>query len=418
MQGAESKKENIWHPFTQMKLAAEPIKIKRAKGTILHTEEGKEIIDAISSWWVTLHGHSHPYIAEKVKEQLLNLDHCIFADFTHSPAETLIERLMKHLPSEMDKAFFSDNGSTSVEVAIKMAIQYWHNQDIKKPKILALEGAYHGDTFGAMSAAERSPFSAAFDEYMFDVTHLTPPKSKEDIETFKQLCASGEVGAFIYEPLLQGAGGMVMYSADGLNEWLKIAKENDVICIADEVMTGFYRTGTFFASLQMETQPDIMCLSKGLTGGVLPMSLTVCNAKIYQAFWSDDRMKTFFHGHSFTGNPVGCATALASLDLLEKQETQDSIQRIIKSHAAFANELNQSNKVENVRQIGTVIAFDVINEGETGYFNKNRDALYKAFLEKGVLLRPLGNVVYILAPYSITEEELSTVYGVIREVVL
>lgn len=418
MQEAESKKDNIWHPFTQMKLAAEPIKVERAKGTILHTEDGEEIIDAISSWWVTLHGHSHPYIAEKVKQQLLNLDHCIFADFTHSPAEELIERLMQHLPSEMDKAFFSDNGSTSVEVAIKMAIQYWHNQDIKKPKIVALQGAYHGDTFGAMSAAERSPFSAAFDDYMFDVIHLAPPCNKEDINAFKTLCESGEVGAFIYEPLLQGAGGMVMYSKEGLNAWLEIAKANDVICIADEVMTGFFRTGSFFASLQMETQPDIMCLSKGLTGGVLPMSLTVCNAKIYKAFWSDDRMKTFFHGHSFTGNPVGCATALASLDLLEKQETQDSIQRIIESHSAFANELKQSNKVENVRQIGTVIAFDVVTEETSGYFNSNRDALYKAFLEQGVLLRPLGNVVYILAPYSITNEELMKVYGVIRDVVL
>jgi adenosylmethionine-8-amino-7-oxononanoate aminotransferase len=413
----ESKRGNIWHPFTQMKLAPEPIEIAKGKGTILTDVDGKEYIDAISSWWVNIHGHSHPDISERVYQQLNTLEHCIFAGFTHTAAEELSENLLKVLPDNQGKLFFSDNGSTSVEVGVKMAIQYWHNQGVKKGKIVALKGAYHGDTFGAMSTGERSPFSAAFDEFMFDVHHVAPPMSVKDdsLGEFEGLCSSGEVLCFIYEPLVQGAGGMNMYSKEGLQTMLDICDKHDVVKIADEVMTGFGRTGKLFASEYMSTLPDIMCMSKGLTGGTLPMSITSCSEKIYDAFYSDDKMKTFFHGHSFTGNPVGCAASLASLEIMNRKETWESIKRIENAHNKFKISLNESKKVENIRIQGTILAFDIKNEGETSYFNKVRDQLYKFFIENGVLLRPLGNVVYFMPPYCITDMEMDKVYKVILD---
>jgi len=414
----EPRISNIWHPFTQMKLSKPPIHIKRGKGSWLFDDKGNKYLDAISSWWVTIHGHAHPYMAQKIKEQLDTLEHCIFADFTHSPAENLVQRLLTHLPEGISKAFFSDNGSTAVEVALKMAIQYWHNKSVKKSKIIALKGAYHGDTFGAMSAAERSPFSAAFGEYLFNVHHIDPPFTSEDacLIEFESLCKSGDVALFIYEPLLQGAGGMVMYSASGLNKLLAICKKYDVISIADEVMTGFYRTGDFFASNKILEKPDIMCLSKGLTGGVLPMSLTVCNEKVYQAFWSDDKLKAFFHGHSFTGNPVGCAAALASLDLIESSETWDNVKRIENNHRIFLSKVQNHERVKNVRMLGTVIALDVLIGETDGYFNKERDRLYQLFLDRGILLRPLGNVLYIMPPYCTSDKDLEMVYQAVFDV--
>lgn len=412
-----NKGNHIWHPFTQMKLAPEPIEIVRGKGTILTDSEEQDYIDAISSWWVNIHGHSHPHISEKIYEQLQTIEHSIFAGFTHSAALELSERLIGVLPDNQSKLFFSDNGSTSVEVAIKMAIQYWHNQGIKKGTIVALKGAYHGDTFGAMSAGERSPFSAAFDDFMFDVRHIDAPNSldSQSVAEFETLCSSGDVLAFIYEPLIQGAGGMNMYSQEGLQKLLEICEEKSVVKIADEVMTGFGRTGKMFASQYLSISPDIMCLSKGLTGGTLPMSITTCKEEIYKAFYSDDKMKTFFHGHSFTGNPVGCAAALASLDLMEQEETWENISRIQGRHEEFGKKLKTISNVENIRQLGTVLAFDVVNDGETNYFNNVRDTLYNFFIENGVLLRPLGNVIYIMAPYCITDTELDKVYRAIEE---
>lgn len=406
-------KQNIWHPFTQMQIADAPIPIVKGKGVYLYEENGKKYIDAISSWWTCVHGHAHPYIAEKIYEQAKELEHVIFAGFTHEPATKLVERLMKYLPSNQKKAFFSDNGSTAVEVGLKMAFQYWHNKGVKKTKVIALKEAYHGDTFGAMSVGSRSAFTEPFFPFLFDVEFIESPAidAEKTITQLKEKVKNNDIAAFIYEPLVQGAGGMLMYSAEVLEEMLQICKQNKVLCVADEVMTGFYRTGKMFASLYCSSQPDIICLSKGLTGGVMAMSITTCTQEIYDAFLSDSFMdKTFFHGHSFTANPIACATANASLDLLHKEKTKKSIRYINELHVQFATALNASNKVENIRIQGTIIAFDIKTKQATSYGNSLRETLNNYFLDKGILLRPLGNTLYILPPYCITESELTVVY--------
>lgn len=410
---SSKSKQYIWHPFTQMQIADSPIPIVKGAGIYLYEENGKKYIDAISSWWTCIHGHGHPYIAEKIKEQAESLEHVIFAGFTHQPAVQLVERLMQYLPSNQAKAFFSDNGSTAVEVGLKMAFQYWHNKGVQKTKIIALKEAYHGDTFGAMSVGSRSTFTEPFFPFLFDVEFIESPavNAEKSIAQLKEIVTQNDVAAFIYEPLVQGAGGMLMYSSETLEEMLSLCKQNNVLCIADEVMTGFYRTGQMFASLTCQTQPDIMCLSKGLTGGVMAMSITTCTQVVYNAFLSDNFMdKTFFHGHSFTANPIACAAANASLDLLEQENTQNSILQINQQHQKFTTKLKATNKVENIRIQGTIIAFDIITEQATSYGNNLRDTLNKHFLSKGILLRPLGNTLYILPPYCITTNELNEVY--------
>lgn len=408
-------KKHIWHPFTQMQTAEKPLAITKGKGSLLFDKEGNTYIDAISSWWVNLHGHSHPYLAEKVKEQMLNLEHVVFAGCTHEPAALLCDRLSKHLPTNQLKFFFSDNGSSAVEIAIKMVIQYWHNKGENRKRFLALDGAYHGDTFGAMSAGARGLFSAPFNNYLFEVTHLPFPTEKEVLERLKTELEKGEVGCFIFEPLVQGAAGMRMYSPEILDKMIALCHEYGVLCIADEVMTGFGRTGTIFAVNQLKNKPDLMCMSKGLTGGTLPMSITTCSKKIYDAFLANDLTKAFLHGHSFTGNPVGCAVSLASLDLLEKQECQDNIKLIIKSHQSFAEEIKNHPKIENLRQTGTILAIELKDEN-SGYASDLRTRLYKHFLSEGILIRPLGNVIYILPPYCITIAELTKIYKSIKNI--
>ncbi|MEZ4915645.1 MAG: adenosylmethionine--8-amino-7-oxononanoate transaminase [Chitinophagales bacterium] len=407
-------KLHIWHPFTQMKIADNPIPIVKGEGVYLYEENGKKYIDAISSWWTCIHGHAHPYIAKKIYEQATELEHVIFAGFTHEPAVRLTERLMQYLPSNQKKAFFSDNGSTAVEVGLKMAFQYWHNKGEKKTKVIALKEAYHGDTFGAMSVGSRSAFTEPFFPFLFDVEFIESPaiNAEKSISQLREIVKNNDVAAFIYEPLVQGAGGMLMYSAETLEEMLQLCKQNNVLCVADEVMTGFYRTGKMFASLYCQTSPDIMCLSKGLTGGVMAMSITACTQEIYDAFLSDNFMnKTFFHGHSFTANPIACATANASLDLLEQEKTKKSIKQINEQHQQFVVDLKATGKVENIRIQGTIMAFDIITSQATSYGNSLRDTLNRHFLDKGILLRPLGNTLYILPPYCITKSELKIVYN-------
>ncbi|MBC8173653.1 MAG: adenosylmethionine--8-amino-7-oxononanoate transaminase [Chitinophagales bacterium] len=400
-----------------MKTAAEPIHIVRGEGALLFDKQGKKYIDAISSWWTNLHGHADPYIAQKIFEQAQQLEHVIFAGFTHTPAQELAQRLAEdHLPRNISKIFYSDNGSTSVEVAIKMAIQYWQNIGKPKKKIIAFEHAYHGDTFGSMSVSERGAFTKPFHDYLFEVEFITPPfagKDNKSVEQFKKIIAENNVAAFIYEPLVMGAGGMLMYEAAALNNLLVVAKENNIICIADEVMTGFYRTGKMFASDYCELKPDIMCLSKGLTGGTMALGITACAQFIYEAFYHDDKMKAFYHGHSFTANPLSCAAALASLDLIEKDTCKENIERIVKSHQEFTQQLKQIDKIENIRQTGTILAFDIKTNAHTDYFNLIKDKLYTYFIENGVLLRPLGNTVYMMPPYCITHEQLSYTYETI-----
>lgn len=408
--------KHVWHPFTQMKLLPDNLPIVKAKGVNLFTDNGDKVIDAISSWWVNVHGHGHPYIQEKLNEQFGQLDHTIFAGFTHPKAVELSERIIEKYPADLQKVFFSDDGSTAVEVGIKMALQYFYNNGKPKTKMVAFNNAYHGDTFGAMSVGGKSPFNAPFDSFLFEVERIdipTPENREEVIEQFRSLVKNGDVACFIFEPLVQGSAGMVMYDPKDLDALLDICDEYGVLKFADEVMTGFGRTGKLFSMEYCKNQPDIVSLSKGLTGGVMPLSLTLCTEKIYQAFHTDDRLKTFFHGHSFTGNALGCSVSCASLDLFERKETQENMARINAKHLAFAKKLEDFDLVENVRVLGTIIAFDVTSPNQTNYFNNLRDGLYFNFLEQGVLMRPLGNVLYILPPYCITDEELDYIYGLI-----
>jgi len=416
---SERDQQAIWHPYTQMQLADPSIPIVKGEGVYLFDEAGKKYIDAISSWWVNLHGHAHPYLAQKTAEQLQKLEHVIFAGFTHEPAIVLAERLLGILPANQSKIFYSDNGSTAVEVAIKMAIQYWRNKGYARNKIIAFDHAYHGDTFGAMSVSSRSKFTHAFNDLLFDVIRIPYPGKGREQDTMDQLKTQitkqrSSVAAFIFEPLVLGAGGMLMYEAGILNQLIKNCNENHIIAIADEVMTGFGRTGKYFASDFLEAQPDIICLSKGITGGTMPLGVTSCTHDIYTAFLSDDRDKAFYHGHSYTANPVACAAAIGSYEWLIKEECRQSIQRIAASHTGFIKK-NQDNPVlKNLRSTGTILAMDFETSEPTSYFHSLRDRLYHFFLERGIILRPLGNTVYVMPPYCITDAELGYVYDAIE----
>jgi adenosylmethionine---8-amino-7-oxononanoate aminotransferase len=402
----------IWHPFTRQKNMAPPLPIVKGKGSLLFDENGKSYIDAISSWWVTLHGHGHPYIAEKIYQQALELEQVIFAGFTHRPAVELAERLLPKLPGQFARIFYSDNGSTSTEVALKMSIQYWWNKGEKqRTKIIAFKNSYHGDTFGAMSVSDRSVFTLAFHELLFDVVFIDTPTvdNINDLQKIIQQHAP-HTAAFIYEPLVQGAGGMNMYEPLLLNELLHMAKLNDIICIADEVMTGFGRTGKLFASEYMDHKPDIICLSKGLTGGTMALGVTACTDKIYQAYVDDDALKTFFHGHSFTANPLACTAALASLDLLEKEDCLAQIAWLSHSNLQMADTLRKSSlPIRDIRCLGTILAFE-ITEGKKEYLNQISGIITNKAMERCVYIRPLGNTVYLMPPYCITPEELENTY--------
>ncbi|SIT23297.1 adenosylmethionine-8-amino-7-oxononanoate aminotransferase [Chryseobacterium ureilyticum] len=410
-------KDVNWHPYTQMKTADNIIPITKGKGIYLYDEEGKKYMDVVSSWWVTLHGHSHPYIAQRIFEQLNTLEQVIFAGFTHEPAVQLSENLLKLLPSNQKKVFYSDNGSTAVEVALKMCIQFAHNKEKKKTKIFAFRNAYHGDTFGAMSVSEKSFWTKPFESMLFEVVFIDTPNS-ENIEDLKIQIKdlADEVACFIYEPLVQGAAGMLMYDAEDLNSLMKFCREQKILMIQDEVFTGFGRTGKLFAANHLSEHPDIMCFSKGLTGGTMPMGITTCSKEIFDAFWSDDQHKTLFHGHSFTANPLACTAGLASMELLLKEETQMNIQRITQQHSDFIKTLSLHPQIENARQIGTILAFDFKTGHGTSYFNEIGKKLYNEFLQRGIIMRPLGNVLYLVPPYCISPEELKFVYQNILEV--
>jgi adenosylmethionine-8-amino-7-oxononanoate aminotransferase len=415
---ASSKDNNfIWYPFTQMKTAAPPIHIERAKDCTLYAADGKEYIDAVSSWWVNIHGHANGIIANAIAQQAKTLEHVIFAGFTHTPAIKLSEKLISILPNHFSKIFFSDDGSTSVEVAIKMALQYWHNQGfLYKTKIIAFENAYHGDTFGAMSAGAKSTFNAAFQSLLFEVIHIPTP-DKNNIEALRsqleELNKDDSIAAFIFEPLVQGAGGMLMYEAKYLDELLSFVKEKKIICIADEVMTGFGRTGKNFAIEYLTNQPDIICLSKGITGGFMPLGVTASSQKIFDAFYADEKEKTFYHGHSYTANPLACTAANASMEILMSDDCQKRIQFICQQHSIFAGSIKDDEIIKEVRQQGTILAIDFNTKESTSYFNSIRNKLYEFYLSNGILLRPLGNTIYIMPPYCITEAELKKVYAVI-----
>lgn len=383
--------------------------VAKGEGIYLIDEDGKKYIDAISSWWVNLHGHAHPYIAEQLYKQARTLEHIIFAGFTHEPAVQLAERLLNILPPGFSKVFYSDNGSTSTEVALKMSLQFWWNQGIgTRKKILALKNAYHGDTFGSMSMSDRSVFTMAFNDRLFEVDFIT---TTDLSDPSLRLSNPTDYACFIYEPLVQGAGGMQMYEAASLETMLRFCKRHSIICIADEVMTGFGRTGKLFASLYCDTPPDIICLSKGLTGGALPLGVTACSARIHEAFVTDDKTKTFFHGHSFTANPLACTAANASLDLLLNEACFERIERICDLNAQFVSQLESAgnNQIRGVRALGTIVAFE-LEAGADGYLNAISSSVTARALGEGIYLRPLGNTVYIMPPYCISESELGTVH--------
>lgn len=410
-------KEMIWHPYTHLGMDELAINIIKAKGTTLYDDQGKEYIDAIASWWTNIHGHAHPYIAKKIYEQSLILEHVIFSGFTHPKAIELAEKLLQVLPEKHEKIFFSDNGSTSVEIALKMAIQYWYNKGTPKTKIIAFRNSFHGETFGSMSVSERNAFTKPFSNFLFDMEFLDVPNIeniKEVSATLDKLTANGEVAAFLFEPLVLGTAGMVMYEPEWLEQLLNICQKSKVLTIADEVMTGFYRTGKMFATDYLSTKPDIICMSKGITGGFLPLGVTSCTNDIYNAFYSkEDKFKTFFHGHSYTANPLACTAALASLELLQAKECKDKIQWIAAQHLDFKKKISKLKQIKDCRCRGTIIAIEFHTNEQSGYFNPLRDKLYQYYISKGVLLRPLGNVVYIMPPYCISEEELNKVYEVI-----
>jgi adenosylmethionine-8-amino-7-oxononanoate aminotransferase len=414
---SQRDKAVIWHPFTQAQTAKDPIAIVKAEGIWLYAEDGQRYLDGTSSWWVNAHGHCHPYIAEQIAQQAAQLEHIIFAGFTHEPAVLLAEKLLAVLPGNQSRIFYSDNGSTSVEVALKMALQFHFNKGEERTKILAFSNAYHGDTFGAMSVGARNAFNAPFGKLLFEVMHVDAPEQGNEercIEEFRSILKIENPAAFIFEPLVQGANGMRMHSANVLSELIALCREHGVLTIADEVFTGFYRTGKRFACDYLTHQPDIMCLSKTLTGGTLPLGVTAAPEFVYDAFLSNNKYKTFFHGHSFTANPIACRAAFASLELLEKTECLINIQQIVLDHHQFANELKGHPRIAEIRILGTIIAIELKTDEERGYMNPVSEHITDFFLDQKIYLRPLGNVIYCTPPYIISVLELELVYNAIR----
>jgi adenosylmethionine-8-amino-7-oxononanoate aminotransferase len=415
---------HLWHPTTQVATAPAPLRVRSARGSELELDDGRRLIDAISSWWVTLHGHGEPAIAAAVARQAQTLEQVIFANFSHAPAEQLATRLSAL--SALERLFFSDNGSTAVEVALKIAWQWWRNQEgggggaSERRQLIAFDGAYHGDTFGAMALGERSIFSAPYEPLLFDVARVAWPHTHWGDEAVEQREAQAlaqldqaletSTAAVILEPLIQGASGMRVVRPAFLRAVAERVRAAGALLIADEVMTGFGRTGDLFACRRAGIQPDLMALSKGLTGGFLPMGVTLASERLYQGFISERPETTFFHGHSFTANPLGCAAALASLDLL--QANPERFQQFAVRHTPLLEELALHPLVRRPRCLGTMAAIDV-EAGEAGYLNPVGKRIQRHCLEHGVYLRPLGNVVYLLPPLGISEAQLERCYGAI-----
>ena len=407
-----------WHPYTQHKTAKPAIAILKGEGALLWDENNKEYIDAIASWWVNPFGHSNKFIADAIYKQLTTLEHVLFGGFTHEPAVLLSEKLMEILPNNQKKIFFSDNGSTAVEIAIKVAMQFFYNKGEKRTKIIAFQDAFHGDTFAAMAASGISFFTEAFQGSLIEVVRIPVPTSgneNKSFETLENIVKTNDFAAFIFEPLVQGAAGMVMYEASSLDKLISICKKNNVFTIADEVMTGFGKTGKNFACDYLQHQPDMMCLSKALTGGTIPMAITTFTQDIFDGFYDDDINKALFHGHTFTANPTACAASLASLTLLQSSEIQNNISAINQSHLEFQKCIQNHPKVKTTRVLGVIFALEIKTENQESYYGNLRNKLYDFFIENGVLLRPVGNIVYVLPPYIITKTQLQKIYNTIEK---
>ena len=407
----------VWHPFTQHGLG-EPIPtISHAEGAALYTQNGRRIVDAISSWWVTTHGHCHPRIMTAIAEQAARLDQIIFAGWTHAPAETLAQGLIEILPAPLAHVFFSDSGSTSVEVALKMALGYWLNRGEPRHRSLVMAGSYHGDTIGAMSVGARGVFNQAYAPLLFDVGTIPFPADGEEqaaLDALEAACRGPDKpAAFIVEPLILGAGGMLIYAAETLAAMRAICARHDVLFIADEVMTGWGRTGTLLACSQAGIVPDILCLSKGLTGGAIPLAVTLATPPIYDAHLSEDRTKQFFHSSSYTANPIACAAANANLAMWRDEPVQERIDLLGRRQA---ERLAGLRGIANARQIGTIAAFE-IEDVAAGYMSALGPRLLAFFRDRDLLVRPLGNTVYLMPPYCIGEADLDAIYGAIGEAV-
>jgi adenosylmethionine---8-amino-7-oxononanoate aminotransferase len=435
----ERDRASLWHPYTQMKTQRDPLAIVRGEGVYLYTEDGRRLLDGISSWWVNIHGHSHPRLNQALADQAERLEHVIFAGATHPPAVDLAERLLGALPGGLTRVFYSDNGSTAVEVAVKMAIQYWRNTSdgtgSSRHRIVALHHAYHGDTVGAMSVSDDSVFTQPFAPLLFPVDRVHAPYCYRcplglRRDTCHIECLSGlenalqargsETAAVLVEPMLQGAGGMIMWPAEFLTGVRRLCDRYGVLMIADEVLTGFGRTGRMFACEHGPVTPDIICLSKALTAGYLPLAVTAVTEAVYDAFLGDDHTRTFFHGHSFTANPLACAVAIASFDLFRENSVIARIARLEAQLRSGLAPLTRRPVVGDVRVLGGVAAIELVSDKATrvagGYLDQIGPRLSSAFVERGLLLRPLGNILYFMPPYVITDDEVDWVIGHIGEV--
>ena len=416
----DDDRRHVWHPYTQMRLAPPPVPVVRGDGAYLETADGRRILDGISSWWVNIHGHSHPRLNAALSRQAEALEQVVFAGFTHEPGARLARRLVERSPDGLDWVFYSDDGSTAVEVALKMAYQMWRMRGEGQRRLfVALDDAYHGDTFGAMAAGGVDAFHAAFSDLFFEVRRASTPRSVrraghgEDLETLLER-EHERIAAVIVEPMLQGAGGMIVLPADFLTRVRELTARHGIPLVADEVFTGFGRTGRFFACEHAGVAPDLMCVSKALTGGYLPLSATLASREVYESFLSDDRARTFFHGHSFTGNPLACAVALESLALLDENRCLERVRELEVLFRARLAGIDERFEVEETRTIGAMAAIELAGEG--GYLAELGPELARAFLERDVLLRPLGNVLYFLPPYVVTDEEVHRVFDLVEDV--
>jgi adenosylmethionine-8-amino-7-oxononanoate aminotransferase len=407
------KQSRIWHPFTQHALQGAMTKIVRAEGAYLYASDDRRIIDAIASWWVVTHGHCHPHIVSAIQHQAETLNQIIFAGHTHEPAEEVAALLLKLAPPGLDYVFFSDSGSTSVEVALKMALGYWQNIGQPRSRIVVMQHSYHGDTVGTMSVGARGVFNAAYKPLLFDVTSVPfPERGREQLtlDALEAACQNENPAAFIVEPLILGAGGMLMYPAWVLREMKRICEASNVLFIADEVMTGWGRTGTLFACEQADVSPDIACYSKGLTGGSLPLAVTLCRADIFDAHYSKDRARTFFHSSSYTANPIACAAAKANLDLWQDPEVRTRIVSVATMQEKGIEPFRADARFKSVRRIGTITALDLaVPDG--GYLADIGPKLQAFFRDRNLLLRPLGNTIYVMPPYCVTAADLNEIYA-------
>ena len=407
----------VWHPFTQHALMPDATMIARAEREWLYTPDGRAIVDAISSWWVVTHGHRNEKIVAAIKDQIDRLDQVIFAGFTHEPAEKLARALVSLAPKGLAHVFYSDSGSTAVEVALKMALGTFHNRGEKRHRILALEHAYHGDTIGAMSAGARGVFSNPYAPLLYEVTRIPFPRAGHEqasIDAIDAACRKGDVAALIVEPLILGAGGMLTYGADTLAEMARVVRKHGALLIADEVMTGWGRTGTLFACEQANVSPDIMCVAKGITGGALPLAATLATAEVFEAHMSEDRRRTFFHSSSYTANPVACAAALANCDIWRNEPVLERIANLAEMQRVRLDDLTVDADFINPRQLGTIAALDLAAP-DAGYLADIGPKLYAFFQSRNVLLRPLGNTIYVMPPYCIEPTSLDLVYDAIHD---